>query len=381
MISPGGSPYPPLSEERIASARAEYGHSVDTYLEHLHIGDPLADDVVNCFDRTTHRKGYRMLMQAIDSGIGSVDNPPAELVALFQQLDHIPSWIEWDRMKLASAKIIRNALLPAMSFAVYALPHAYLATGNKPLAFSNALLSNTARRYAVATRFFTEVFMPGSMRRHADGFRFAVITRILHARIRSQILKSGRWDMTLGLPLNQAHMAMGTIIFSLFVIDGMRRLGGRFRQEDVESILQIWRYVSYLFGVSTEISFTSETEARHLTKVACSLEFDPDENSKLLCRALIEAAPEFLKIENPFVARKFVNLLCALSRRLLGDRLADRLGYPEEKRRLLCTAGISLTWILERFPSLIPWKLRQYMGVRFWIEQGEYDLRMYGVDR
>ena len=378
---PGASPHPPLSEERIASARAKHGHSVDRYLELLHIGDPLADDLVNSFQSNMQRNNFRMLTQAIECGIDSVDNPRAELVALFKQLDHVPFWVEWDRMNLASAKIIRNALLPSMAFAVYALPHAYLATGNKPLAFSNDLLSDTARRYAITTRFITEVFMPGSMRRHADGFRFAVITRILHARVRNEILKSGRWDMTLGIPLNQAHMAMGTIIFSLFVIDGMRRLGGRVPQEDMESILLIWRYVSYLFGVNPELFFTSETEARHLIEVAYSLEFDPDEDSKLLCRALFEAAPEFLRIENAYAGRTFVNLLYALSRRLLGDRLADRLGYPREKRWLLCSAGISLAWIFERFPALIPSKLRRYMGVGFWIEQGDYDLRAYEIER
>lgn len=373
--SPGTSPYPPLSQERIASAREKYGHFVDQYLEHLHIGDPLADDLVNCFDRMAHRKGSQMLMQAIDTGIDSVDDPPTELVALFEQLDRVPCWVDWDRMNLGSAKIMQNALLPATSLAVYALPHAYLATTNKPLAFSSTLINNTARRYALATRFFTEVFMPGNMRRHTDGFKFTVLTRITHARVRRQILNSGKWDLTLGLPLNQAHIAMGTIIFSLCVVEGIQRLGGRVRQEDMESILLIWRYVNYLFGVSPEMSFTSETEARHLIEVAYSLEFDPDEDSKLLCRALLGAAPEFLKIENPFVARMFVNLLYSLSRRLLGDQLADRLGYPREKRRLLCAAGISLVWTLERFPALIPSKLRQYMGVRFWIEQSDYDFK------
>lgn len=373
-------PPPPLSPERIAVARAKHGHSVDQYLECLQLGDPLADDLVECCHRIAGASGYRLLMRALDAGIGSVDTPPPELVALFEQLDHVPPWVDWDGMNPASAKIIRNALLPAVSLAVYALPHAYLATGNKPLAFSTALVSNTAQRYAVTTRFFTEVFMPGGMRRHGDGFKLAVVTRILHARIRRRILRSGEWDTTLGLPLNQAHMAMGTIIFSIFVIDGMRRIGGRIQRQEMDSILLIWRYVGYLLGVDSEMLCSSEAEARHMIEVASSLEFDPDEDSKRLCRALIQAAPEFLKIKNEFLARSLTRILYAHSRRVLGDQLADRLGYPKEKRRLLCTTTILLAWIFERFPALIPSKLSQYMGVSFWIEQGDYDLRAYGVD-
>ena len=371
--SPGTSSYPPLSQQRTASARAQYGHFADQYLEHLHIGDSLADDLVNCFDRMPRRKGSRMLIQAIDTGIDSVDDPPTELVALFEQLDRVPCWADWDRMNLGSAKIMQNALLPAMSLAIYALPHAYLSTTNKPLVFSSTLINNTARRYALATRYFTEVFMPGSMRRHADGFKFTVLTRITHARVRHQILNSGKWDRTLGLPLNMAHMAIGTIILSLFVPEGMRCLGGRVRQEDMEGILLIWRYIGYLFGISPEMSYTSEAEARHLVEVAYSLEYDPDEDSQVLCRALIEATPDILKIENPFVARTFVSILYALSRKLLGDPLADRLGYPKAKRRLLCSAGISIAWLFERCPMLIPSQLRRYMGVGFWLEQGDYD--------
>ena len=369
----GTSPDPPLSEERIASARSKYGHAVDQYLENLHIGDPLADDLVDYFDRMPRRKGSQMLLQALDAGIDSVDDPPPELVALFEQLDRVPCWVDWDRMNLGSAKIMQNALLPALSLAVYALPHAYLATTNKPLVFSSTLVKNTPRRYAMATRYFTEVFMPSNMRRHADGFRFTVLTRITHARVRRQILNSGKWDLNLGLPLNMAHMAIGTIILGCFVPDGMRRLGGQIRPEEMEGILLIWRYIGYLFGINPEMSYTSEAEARHLVEVAYSLEYDPDEDSKVLCKALIEATPGILKIETPFAARRFVSIVYALSRKLLGDQLADRLGYPKAKRRLLCSAGISLTWLFERCPVLIPPSLRGYMGVSFWLEQGDYD--------
>lgn len=375
----GRSPYPPFSQERIDSARARWPRSVDRYMEFLQVGDPLADAFVRSLEEREPTDPYSLVTRAITSGIDSVDNAPPELVALFEQLDHVPSWVDWEGMKIGSRKILQNALLPAMSLAVYALPHAYLATGNKPLAFSNTLIANTARRYAIATRFVTEAFMPGSLRRHADGFSLAVITRIAHSRIRRWILKSGKWDPALGVPLNQCHMAMGTIVFSSFVVEGMRRLGSRLTPDDIESILQIWRYIGHLLGVDSEILCTSRSEEQRLVEVALSLEFDPDEDSVRLCRALFEAAPDFMGIESELVARLFVKTLYALSRRLLGDELADRLGYPKQKRRVLCSAGISVAWILERFPQLVPPQVRRYMGVSFWLEQGNYDPRQYRI--
>lgn len=377
--TPGLSSHPALSGDRIAAARAEHGDAVDLYLEHLHMGDPFADNLVECFEDMPRREGYRMLMQAIDGGIDSVDGPPEELVALFEQLDRVPEWVDWDRMRTGSAKILQNALLPTLSLVVYALPYSYLATGNKPLVFSTSLIHNTARRYGTTTKFFTEVFMPGAMRRHADGFKFTVLTRVYHARVRRQILRSGKWDPSLGVPLNQAHMAMGTIILSFFVPHGIRRLGGRIGPTDMEGIMLIWRYVGHLFGIDPRMSFTSEEEARRLIEVGYSLEFDLDEDAARLSQALVRATPEILGIRNRRLASNLVGILFSLSRKLLGDHMADRLGYPKERRRLLCSLGISLAWLFERCPVLIPPGLRRYMGVRFWLDQGNYDLRMYRV--
>ena len=333
-----------------------------------------------CFGRITFRQGFRLLMQAIDHGIESVADPPPELVALFRQLDYVPSWVDWKHMHLASAKILRNAWLPVLSLAVYALPHVYLATSNKPLVFTGELLYSTAMRYALSARFVTEVFLPDNLRRHAEGFKLVVLVRIMHARARRQILKSGKWDPhSLELPLNQAHMAMGILFFSYFVVLGMRRLGGRVTQDELSSIILTWRYVAHLFGINPEMVQTSEEEARHLINVAFSLECDPDENSQLLCRSLIEGGPAFMNIRDERLARGFVKFLYAMSRHVLGDRLADQLGYPQDRYRPLCRASIALAWLFERFPVLVPSRLRRVAGVQFWLEHSSYDMTRYGL--
>ncbi len=376
---PGPSPFPPFAPARIEAARERYGHTVDRYLQYLQLGDPLADDLLECFSRITFRQGFRLLAQAIDHGIESIDDPPPALVALFQQLDYIPFWVDWQRMNRASAKILRNGWLPALSLAVYVLPHSYLATGNKPLVFTGALLHSTAERYALSARFITEVFLPGNLRRDAEGFKMAVLVRIMHARARRQILRSGKWDpSTFELPLNHAHMAMGILFFSYFVIQGMRRLGGWITPEDQDNILLTWRYVAYLFGIDPEIVPTSEAEVRHLIDVAFSLECDPDDKARELCRALIESAPEFTDITNPVQGRLFVKLLYALSRHLLGNELADLLGYPKARYWWLCRTWIAMSWVWERFPVLVPSRLRCAAGIQFWLEHGSYDMTRYG---
>ena len=130
-VQPGTSPFPPLAPERIAASRERYGAAADRYLEHLRIGDPPADELVLCFERMPPGDGSRLLSRAIREGIDAIDDPPAPLAALFEQMDYVPFWVDWDTMLVASRKIVRSGLLSTLAFAAYALPHSYLATGNR----------------------------------------------------------------------------------------------------------------------------------------------------------------------------------------------------------------------------------------------------------
>ncbi|MGR8934044.1 MAG: oxygenase MpaB family protein [Gammaproteobacteria bacterium] len=373
-ILPGTSPFPPLSAERIAAAREKYGDAVDRYLEHLRIGDPLADELVLYFETLPRGEDLKLLTMAIDQGIDAIENPPAPLVALFKQLDHVPFWVDWERMRHASAKACQNGFLVALAFAAYALPHSYLATANKPLAFTGQLLDATAQRYARTARFVLETFYPKGLQRDADGFKWAVLMRITHARARRQLLQSGKWDIAaLGIPLNQAHMALNTVFFSFYVLRGMQRMGVRFTRQEIESVLLIWRYVGYLFDIDPEMICTSEEEAQRLVEVAFSLEFDPDENSKKLCCSMMEAGPAFMKMQNKRLEGLFIKLVYTVSRHLLGDRMADRFGFPQERNRLLRYAFLTLVRFSEWFPYLVPQTVRAFMGISLWLEVSDYD--------
>jgi len=375
MIPTDAPPFPPLSPERVEAARKIHGNAVDQYMEHLQHGDPLADAVVLWLESVPPQEGFRLLLQAIDHGVDSLAEPPEPMVALFRQLDHVPFWVDWDRMRHGSARVIRSGLLTALAFATYALPHAYLATANKPLAFTGTLLGATAHRYAQTTRFVIESFMPGGLRRHADGFKVAVLVRIMHARTRRQLLQSGEWDTAaLGVPINQAHLAMDTVFFSFYVLRGLERLGVRFKRSEVEGVLLTWRYVGHLFGINPELVSTSPEEAERLVKVAFSLEFDPDETSTALCRAMIEAGPAYMQIENERLRQLFVAMLYPVSRHLLGDDLADRLGYPKDRRPLLCRSLAMLVRLSEWCPWLVPPIVRRFVGIQFWLELSNFDL-------
>ncbi|MEO0796797.1 MAG: oxygenase MpaB family protein [Verrucomicrobiota bacterium] len=366
------SPHPPLSPERIESARRVHGDAVDEYLQHLQVGDPLADALVKDFEQLPKGAGFELFVRAIGEGIGSIENPPESLVAFFEQVDAVPDWVDWDRMSIASEKIINAGLLTGMAFALCALPHSYLANANAPLVFTRQLVDSTAHRYANTSRFVIESFMPGGLRRDSDGFRLAMIVRYMHAQVRKQIAESDDWDPTLGVPLNQAHLAMNNIFFSVYVMRGLSGLGVDFSAEERESVMITWRYVAYLFGLDPRLICATEVDANQLLQTAFSVEFDPNDASRLLSDAMMKAGPEYMKLRDERLGQVFITLLYPLSRLLLGDELANRLDYPPEKRRLMCFGFVRMVRLFERYPSLMPRSIRHWLGIEFWLDKSHY---------
>lgn len=63
----------------------------DLFVDHLWQGDELMDAVVARFQQIGMTEGRALLDRALDFGIETLDDPPAELVVLFDQLDHPPA--------------------------------------------------------------------------------------------------------------------------------------------------------------------------------------------------------------------------------------------------------------------------------------------------
>ena len=177
MIWKSISAFAPLSPERIETAQERLGPAIQEYLKYLHTGDVLADDVVLCLERLPAGEGRTLLEQALNQGIDSLDDSPPELAALFRQIDHVPFWADWERMKYGNAKILRNALLTVLAFSLYALPFVYLGTQNKPLAFTKQLLDSAAQRYRYTSAFLLDSFLPNGLQRYANRSASSLPTR------------------------------------------------------------------------------------------------------------------------------------------------------------------------------------------------------------
>ncbi|HEY3068151.1 MAG TPA: oxygenase MpaB family protein, partial [Methylomirabilota bacterium] len=211
----------------VATNRERYRDLVDRLAPHFFRSDPLADEVVTFFASLPPGRGKAWLDQALDHGVASIPDAPAPLVRFFEAVDHVPLWVDWDRINLGGETYLRAGVLGAGALLCYSLPWGYLSPGaNKPLVFSGRLVQRAYRRLLETSRFVLETCLPDGMRRHGAGFKVNVRVRIMHAQVRRLLWTSGRWrEDEWGAPINQCDLLSGNLLFSIIVIDALTRTG------------------------------------------------------------------------------------------------------------------------------------------------------------
>jgi mpaB/rubber oxygenase-like protein len=319
----------PTRFTNLEAARARYGKLVDKLAPYLLRTDPLADDVVALFASLRPGLGRKMLDTALAQGIEAVPDAPAPLRRLFAQLDDVPFWVDWDRLNVAGATHRRCGMTGGIVLACCSLPLIYSSpAGNKPLVFSGRLVQRAPRRLGETARFAAATFMPGGMKRFAEGFQITVKVRLMHAQIRRLLDQSGRWDSAAwGAPINQVDMVRTNLLFSQAWLENLRKVGFQFSHEESESVMLLWRYSGYLLGIDPELLCATEEEGRRLADLTVITQGPPDRDARDLTRALIETAiPRVIHQEDQ--AWWFVPFCYALSRTLIGHELAEGLNYP-----------------------------------------------------
>jgi hypothetical protein len=316
-----------LSRKRpsLSDFRGVEQQEVERFRRYLEVADPLADALAAALSEEPAGRGRRMLDTALDHGIEAVERPPQAMVDLFRQVDDVPPWVDWERIEQGGAVFLRSGALGIAALGLLALPLTYSSgIGNKPLVFTGHLLRRAPRRLAETARFAVATSRPGGLRRFAEGFKFTIKVRLMHAQVRRLLFRSGRWKPQWGMPINQAFLAGTNLAMSLGLVQGVRRFGFRISRGEAEALLHLWRYSGYVSGIEPHLLCSTEAEGHKLGIGIFAAAGAPDDDSRALVDALMTAS-YFPALELPWRAAAAYGL----SRRLIGDELADALGYPK----------------------------------------------------
>lgn len=301
---------------------------------HMQMGDPLADAVVQTYQDLPNGQGRKLLDQALEHGIESVDNPPQALLDLFAQVDDEPIWLNRDLLQVGCGVTRRVGPYGEVVLRNLALMGGYLGgAAAKPLVFTGQLDRMTPRRLVETGKFFMDVTTVGGLERDQDGFKSAVRVRMMHAQVRRMLLESGKWNSEWGHPLNQWD-SMATILeFSSIYLTGLRAMGFLFTKREREGVIHLWRYIGYLMGVEERILPANEADSMHALYHVMATVCEADDDSRALGQSLASAPPT---LDGDAWWQKRLGdleqtLRVGYTRFMLGDKAGDQLGLSNNR--------------------------------------------------
>ncbi|KAJ9049016.1 hypothetical protein DSO57_1028871 [Entomophthora muscae] len=280
------------------------------------VGDPLADEALSHLgpgDKITNMPNMASAHPAVQ--------------ALHRQVTTVPSWVDFDQ-------ILRGQTLfwSYQPLCMGILLNASLVGGfgakrvTSTLQCTNYLANrDTAWKRMVETAFMVQDVMSfGTLGVGGTGWRAALKVRLMHAQVRRHVLRQSKYDQEAnGIPINQEDLLSTLMVFSTTVIYSLRRLGVDVSEQDAEDYVATWRYVGYIMGVDHLHHFKSYRDTLVLKESVMVHLLDPDSSCAELANTVIEACEN----RPPLFLSKGAS--CALTRRLLGDEWADRLGLPK----------------------------------------------------
>lgn len=313
-------------------ARSRFGESADRIAAFFSEGDPLADAAALALRE--HPNGRSVLHRALEHGIDAAragsEPVPEPVVRLFRELEHVPFWVDHERCARGGRVFLRCGPFGGIALGFGSLARAYCSSGgNKPLAMTGALIDTTADRIANTGRYVYSVSMRDGLRVGNAGYRQTVHVRLLHARVRLDVLRRGEWDTEQwGWPINQADMALTALLFSHGFARFVRKLGVRVTDEEEDDLVHLWRYAGYLMGVREELLCATVGEADRLATLVDAIDAGPDEDSRRLLDALLQRRPKEVAPSSERVHQVARRVFMAACRDMIGTPFADHVGLP-----------------------------------------------------
>lgn len=224
----------------------------------------------------------------------------------------------------------RNSYTVLVAFVTGVLIEGFTTNIAKSFMLTGRVRDRGVRRLGQNNRHMTEIFFPGGLDRHGDGWKLSVRIRIVHAQLRRLIGDSEEWDdEAWGTPISAAHLGFAIAAFSARLLKHMKTLGASYNEEEYKSFMDVWRYTGYLMGIPESILFRDGTEALKLYDVGLACEPDPSLESVAMANSLVNSAPLIAGAANPKQRADLARYVYRVSCGLIGKQTADSLRYPE----------------------------------------------------
>lgn len=230
---------------------------IDLMVTATMLGDVICDAYVARMPDYGMHGLIEMLRTACRHGITAVEDPPEELVAFMEAMEHVPDWIDLHLVERGA----RRERVTAALISPFAVRGAFLATfineyAALPMALTGSLSDKrAAKRVNETASFFATTVMPGGMERNAPGFEAAAMVRLMHSMVRYNALqRSEKWDQArFGIPIPQVDQMPAGLIGAFLTSAAVVKQGRDTFDDSERALIEMSRYRCHLLGLPEEL--------------------------------------------------------------------------------------------------------------------------------
>lgn len=300
------------------------------YVAHTDVGDPEADELTEELATLPHAQMWEYVRAGMEAEYrDSLVSAPAVVRKFFQNMDRDPDWVDHRTFPPGVRMFHRNSKLVLGGMVGGTLVEGFSTNISKSFFITGRLRDQGVRRLQQNNRHMVEIFMPGGLDRHGDGWKLSVRIRLVHAQVRRLLRESGDWDFDAwGTPISAAHVGFAITAFSARLLKHLKNLGAKFNDVERAGFMDVWRYTGHLMGIPDSILYTDEADALELFKVGLICEPTPGEESIAMANSLVNSAPLVIGIDEPSARQQLAKYVYGVSRALIGNDMANKLKYP-----------------------------------------------------
>lgn len=290
-------------------------------------GDPLADGVVAELVATGRVGEVNRVLRHFRANDQPVpDDLPAVVRDFLVATDDPPAWADPDRVARAYDFFVDDGVHVASVLTFGAMVNCYAQPRASRVLTLTHGLNQPHRRLSETSQFVMN--MMGCDAFGAGGSFVPTIqkTRLIHAAVRHFLTASGRWDVEAdGVPVCQQDMVGALLIFSVQVIEGMRRIGISVTEQEAADYYYVWRVTGDMLGIPLEAIPESLDDARELNATLVEAAYGPSPEGVALTRHLLATYEKLLPGE------LFDGLVAAMVRQVVNPEVADWMEVPRSR--------------------------------------------------
>ena len=288
--------------------------------------DPLADAATQAL--LAQRELADAVQQAVQDGLEAVPGLPAPVQALLRHAETWPEWVEPERLQRGvEAYLGVGALWLSISLGPGSLAHTYSSPSiARQLITTGNLEARAMRRLQETANWQYNTLRPGGLLRGAPGYVHTLQVRMLHARVRANLLARG-WPE---VPINQLEMMRTWLDFTTVPFTALVKLGIEFTTDELKDLYHVWQLVAHLLGIDSRyyLRVFDQASGEAMLALIDGASGQPNADSAALTGPMLQSAGQRLAPLLKLPDDVAVSLMQAFCRLFQGDAVADQLGVP-----------------------------------------------------